>query len=504
MATKETTAIYQWQGDGIIQRVDIRTQDNGRAVAYIYANDNNARQPERNAVRTALRGKGWGTLSDHSGDQFSLRVSGLKDGQELIDLIMSQGHVAGAPVVTNTATAKEQSKGTWNYIRDHSLTISGTIATVGNSMSIASGFARGKELNQIGQGAAFAVADLPLAIAGGRDDSRQLSDLLRQLKKHYIKEGIDIPDNASIHAETSNKNKSVGELSKDYLHRYANQVKCSMEVVAAAFTINAGKAQDSKWKKYTPFVWGSGFLASLIIPERKIDDKKYAQAGLLGRGWMLVQSNPLSIGGLLGYSNTVATYASAINERNHHIDPKKYPPKMEEKTGLPKDYSKYGWDFAIPSVMIGANGTYMISKKSAGGNIENDTMVNDVYSVAAQIINKQPDDQRQTVIESTAKFLGERTEIKDTHSEIIARLNKEVLIQRQNPWFENTRLAIRPLGVANADTKQHPAAAISNAAPNAEVKPSVKETPTTAIHVASTKHDAKIDIAREPQTVAAL
>ena len=50
---KDATATYQWQGGGIIQRVDIRTQDNGRAVAYIYADGSTERQGERNAVRTA-------------------------------------------------------------------------------------------------------------------------------------------------------------------------------------------------------------------------------------------------------------------------------------------------------------------------------------------------------------------------------------------------------------------------------------------------------------------
>ena len=90
--------------------------------------------------------------------------------------------------------------------------------------------------------------------------------------------------------------------------------------------------------------------------------------------------------------------------------------------------------------MIGANGTYAISKKTVGGNIDSHEMVSDVYSIAAQILNKQPDDTREGAIQSTAKFLGERPEIKDNHQEIVIRLRKEMDIQRQNPWFEKVGL----------------------------------------------------------------
>lgn len=432
MAKQETITSYHWaDAHSVIQRIDVREQSNGFAVAYLYANPDPALKETRLNIRAAIRHKGWGTLSDHRDDKFALRVSGLRSGDALISMLQSEGFVNAPTEQTTQAVAAEAAPTSWwGKVRGSTLKYSGILATIGNAMSFASGVHRGKDWGQMGQGLLFGIADLPLAIAGDRDDARQLSDFLRQLKTHYDKEGIEIPRTASIYVETSDKGKTVGERTMDYLHRYANQIKCSFEVAAAGSTIWAGKNQASSFKKIAPFFWGPGFLASLLIPERQIDEDKYAQAGPLGRFWMKIQSNPLSVGGLLGYTNVIANYGSAFNERKQSLAP----------GGDGRRF--YRWDFAIPTVMIGANGLYAMSKKTVGGDIKSDGLIGDAYTVASQIINKQPEALREKAIESTARFFAERTEIKESYRDALARLRKEVEVQRQNPWFE-------PQGLAN-------------------------------------------------------
>ncbi|MBX9727060.1 MAG: hypothetical protein K2X09_07330, partial [Rickettsiales bacterium] len=321
MSMKETITSYQWPADSVIQRIDVRTLDDGRSVAYLYANNDPALKEQRLNIRSAIRLKGWGTLSDHRDGEFGLRVAGLHGGDELITMLTQEGFTSGNPGITVNVKAEEKPKGFLAAVRANTLKWSGILATVGNSMSFASGVHRGKDWGQMGQGLLFGVADLPLALAGEHDDARQLGDFLRQLKKHYDKEGIEIPGTASIYVETSDKGKGLGERTMDYLHRYANQIKCSFEVAAAVSTFSAGKNQQSSFKKYAPLIWGPGFLASLLIPEKKLDEEKYAHAGLLGRIWMKIQSNPLSVGGVLGYSNVIANYGSAINERKESLAP---------------------------------------------------------------------------------------------------------------------------------------------------------------------------------------
>ncbi len=435
MAKPEITTSYRWDEQSIIRRIDVRQQSNGQAVAYLYANPDPALHEKRRDIRQALRLKGWGTLSDHRGGEFALRVTGLHGGDELIQMLQREG-IASPPL--NQASAVDQNtqppKGLWQKIRGNSLQWSGIFASVGNVLSISSGIHRSKhsdngiDYGQIGKGLAFAAADLPLAIAGGHDDARQLSDFLRHLKKHYEKEGIEIPGTASIHVETSDAGKSTAERTRDLFHRYANQIKCSFEVVAAGMSIWAGKKQRSKFKEISPFFWGTGFLTSLLIPERKIDEERYTQAGALGRAWMRIQSNPLSVAGLLGYTNNIGDYLSARAEHR----------EWKAAGGTGKKF--YLWDVATPSVMLSANGLYAMSKKTVGGDIKNSSMVSDAYTIAAQIINKQPEALREKAIESTVKFFGERVEIPEQRAEVEQRLREEIAIQRQNPWFERRGL----------------------------------------------------------------
>lgn len=469
--SNEASKTYRWNDAGVIRSVEVREQSNGRAVAYIEADYSEQARTARQNVRAALRAQGWGTLSDHRDGRFLLRVSGLRNGEELLSLLQRGDFVHGAPMITTTAAKEAPSKGLWNYIKSHSLTISGIIATLGNIMSIFQGIHRGKDIGQIGKGASFMLGDLPLAIAGERDDARQLGDLLRHLKHHYDKEGIAIPATASILAETSDEGKGRIELAKDYLHRYANQIKCSLEVVAAFSSIRAGQKQESKFKEIAPYFWGSGFAASLLIPERKINEEKYAEAGALGRLWMRIQSNPLSIGGLLGYTNNIGDYLSAFSEHK----------KWKAKGGVGPRY--YLWDVVTPTVMLGANGTYMISQKTVGGDIQTEDIVSDVYSVAAQILNKQPEHLRAAAMESTATFLGERPEIKDSHVEILTRLRQEMDIQRKNPWFEPQGVVSYAPAVERADDT--PASTI---AANDDFKRAHDNTPTTTVARESIRH----------------
>jgi hypothetical protein len=462
MAKKETTTTYRWGDEQVIRRIDVRQQKNGWAVAYLYADPSEEARAKRTNIRAAIRLKGWGTLSDSRDGQFVLRVTGLRSGDELVDLLHEQGFIRGRSQTTVAEDKGEQATGLWSTIKSRSLRASGIFATIGNAMSITQGFHRmsdprqGKSIGQIGMGASFAVADLPLALVDEKDNSRQLSLLLKKLRKHYDRDGIEIPQNASIFVETSNKGKTVGERTQDFLHDYANQIKCFFEVVASGWSMYAGREQESSFKKYVPLIWGPGFLASLLIPEKKIDEEKYEQAGLLGRAWMKIQSNPLVIGGTLGYSNTIATYGSAIKEQR-----KELAKPIGDRTHF------YRWDYIIPTDMIAANGLYAMSKKTVGGGIKSEAMVQDAYRIAAQIINKQPESQREKAVESTAKFFSERMEIKEHYPQALERLRQELDSQRANPWFEQQGLApYRSAPKSRRDEAPDMAAGLSQAMEN--------------------------------------
>lgn len=452
MKKDNITVSYRWGDSDIIRRIDVRQQDNGRAVAYIYADNREEASQQRYNIRSLIRLKGWGTLSDHRDGQFVLRVNGFKNGDDLISTLTDNSFLHGKPEISSNKPEEIKSKGFFSAIRNNSLRLSGLFYTLGNSFYIGGGIHRSvvnKKLDwgQIGTGVAFSTGDALIALVGGRDDDRQFTSLVSKLKQHYDRQGIEIPSNAAIIGETSTKGKSLGNRLYDFLHEHVNQIKCASEVVGAFFYFNAGNAQKNhgvpnRWKQATAVIFGLGFGTAGLIKEKKIDEEKYATAGPLQKLWMRVQANPLGIAGMSGLSNTLFTSIGAWKEM-----------KVQQAHGGAGN-KLYRWDFAAPGAMLFGNSLYAISNKTTGGNIKNDAMIRDVYSVAAQILNKQPDGVREAAIDSTAKFLGERPEIKDTHQQIVVRLKQEMDIQRNNPWFEKPGLPSYSL----APQKHHPQA----------------------------------------------
>lgn len=486
---EESTTLYRWN-EGIIRAIEVRTQANGWAVAYIEADNDPSQRELRNNIRAALRLKGWGTLSDSRDGKFVLRVAGLRSGDELVAMLRNQGFVKTEPQISTVPDEAEQKTGLWAKIRARSLRASGIFATIGNAMSITQGVLRSRDMGkidvgQIGMGAAFAVADLPLVLVDEKDNARQLNLLLKKLRAHYERDGIEIPKSASIYVETSGEGKSFAERAQDFIHEYANQIKCGFEVVASYFSIKAGINQGNKGKIIAGSIFGPGFFASLVIPEKKIDLEQYAVAGPLKRLWMNIQSNPLSVGGLLGYANTIFTYKSGFDERRRYLYPDTYPTLPNPKTGELKLPTKhYKWDLAIPTDMIAANGLYAISKKTVGGDIKSEAMVRDAYRIAAQIINKQPGVMRERAMESTARFFAERMEIKEHYAQARERLIAELDSQRANPWFEH-----QGLPPYRAAAQAQVAADIRSKQPAEPLTPAEATAPSNVIALDSVQHE---------------
>lgn len=426
MAKAETVTSYRWnEATSVVQRVDVRSQSNGMAVAYVYANPAPELQQERFNIRAAIRLKGWGTLSDHRDGEFALRVSGLKQGQELIDLLERQGAVTRAPQVSTSTPQTDQPKGLWNDLKANSLRVSAIIYTLGNALYWISGQkATPINENRKNMALAFGVGDTALGLFGGRDDARQYKALLSKMKTNMEREGIEIPATASIHVETHPFDHGFFGGVYEILHTHINSIKMAAEIAGGFFAFRSGWKGENGKRNMLEVVGGTivmaGWTGALLTPEKKRNPEKLKHASLTEKVIAWVQERPTRLAGLAGYCFNLVGGLNFIGRRN-------------TAEGL--------WGMGAIGSMVGANSFYAISHKSPGGDIKTQEMVSDVYSVAAQIINKQPIELRERAIESTATFLGERPEVPGTHTEVVERLRKELNIQRQNPWHE-------PLGLA--------------------------------------------------------
>ncbi len=411
---------YQWDAPSLITRIDVRAQDKNGAVAYIYPPENaQEHAPKLLALRDRFKQMGWATNSDNRYGKSVLRVSGLANENELLALLQTGNHIMGAARISTTANNSHEGLG--DSLRSNSLRASGIFYTLGNILFIISGIRR-KDNDQIGTGVSFAVGDSLLTAFGGKDDRRQFKSLLTKLTKHLEEKGIAIPEGAAITAETMAAKGGFLETVYDYMHEHINGFKILAEIAGGVYYFRAGLNQHNPRKQAAAAVIVAGWTAALLIKEKKPDKEKLQNAGSLEKAWAYIQEKPLRLAGWAGLTHNALSTWGAFEERRDQL-------------AQPNGTRHYQWDMAGIAAMLLGNSLYSISNKVTGGSIETGALVEDVYGLAAQVLNRQPPELRQKAIEATADFLGERTELKDSRSQIIEHLRKEMEALSHNPWF---------------------------------------------------------------------
>jgi hypothetical protein len=154
-----------------------------------------------------------------------------------------------------------------------------------------------------------------------------------------------------------------------------------------------------------------------------------------------LQAHPLSLAGTAGLTHNVLSTIGAFEERARTPGSRLYQ-----------------WDIAGIAAMLLGNSLYMISSKATDGRAQARSLVSDVYGLAAEILAKQPAAVREAAVETTAEFLAQRTEIKDTHEVIVKRLHAAIDSLSHNPWFDKENLVKNATHVGRVKAAQLDAA----------------------------------------------
>lgn len=433
MSNKNTVTAYQWPAGSFISGVEIRATQGTTAVAYLAASAT-AKSEELHELRTQFRLKGWASSSDMRNGQPVLRLTGIHDTGELLEVLKTHGSVSGEPTIKASEAPKP--KNTIDAIKKNTLRSSGIFYSIGNALMIVSGALRNRaegkfNIGQLGSGLSFAAGDIGLMAFGGEDDARQFKSLLTKLKNHLHENNVTIPQSAALNVETMQEHHGFLESIYDFMHTNINTLKISAEVLGGALYAKGGIENGIIEKQIAGTVIVTGWLAALLIKEKKPDEEKLANAGLVEKAWAHIQQKPLVLAGGAGLIHNGISAIGAFNERARFLNPNKPNPKNRAHTHF------YQWDVAVICAMLLGNSLYAMSQKTTGGAIKSDGLVDDVYGIAAQILNKQSPETQEAAIQSTAQFLGERPEIKDSRKEIVAKIHEKMRIQRENPWFEN-------------------------------------------------------------------
>lgn len=412
---------YTWNGESdTISSIDLR-QDGDSMIAYIHATDG---APNLHALREEFRRQGWTLSPDTKDGKPVLRLSGISHEDMLIHLLEKGGYVNSEPQVASVNEAHRKAKPSAESLTSNSLRASGIFYLLGDAIFIMNGIKRGNDLAQMGTGIAFGIGDLAFTAFSGKDDRRTFDSILGKLKKHLEKNGIEIPEGTALTTETLAKPEGFLEKTYDYVNEHINVFKILAEIVGGGLYFKAGMNQQNPRKQAAGAIIVAGWTGALLTREKKRDSDEYAKAGSLKKLSMYIQEKPLRLAGWAGLTHNALTTWGAFEERGKY------------RKGLEGGTPHYRWDLAGVSAMLAANSLYSISNKTTGGSIQNDALINDVYSLAADLLSRQPEATREAALAKTADFLGQREEIKDNKEQITARLRKAVENAKSNPWFE--------------------------------------------------------------------
>lgn len=414
---KSEQKTYSWGGNSSIPQIDVR----GDGVAYIHASSHATDLPQ---LRKQFEDKNWATSSDiRNNDDNVLRVSGFTNIKEITDLLEAAKAVEGSPQITvnidNHKNEATKRKSSLERLKNESLRAAGGLFVVGDLSYLAAGLARKDGMR--GTGLFSLAGDLLLMNFGRHDDKREFTSLIKKLKKQYDEAGIDIPKDSALNIEISANSGSFIDKTYNFIQENVNPIKLICGIIAGSFTIRAGLTGNNNFKKAAGTCIVSGYLPALLIKEKKLDPEKYEKAGTLEKGWMKIQERPLRIAGYLSLANNGFFVASAYN------DWKKGTQSINLKGTI--------GDTAGVSAMIAGNILYSISKKTTGGDIKSGAIIDDVYGLAAQILDRMPEGKRELAIKQTAEYLGSRVEIRDDKKTIETRMRNEIKALRSNPWF---------------------------------------------------------------------
>jgi len=408
---------YTWGDNSIIPQIDVRSD----GVAYIHASKNAQNLPE---LRKLFAEKGWTMLSEMLGNnQPVLQISGFNNADEIVTLLAGTKAVTGSPSV-NQAVPENKKKNL--NIKENSLRASGLSYTIGNLLYMAYGFlANNKEFKRIGY--TWNIADVIMFFFGRKDEKIESMLLTNHLNRHFSENGIPVQPEDAINIESlAQQNSGAMAKTKYFVHNQVTAIKSISEVIGGGLMIKDGlksRKEGAAGGTSTMVAGGAlitGFGGAGIIREKKIDPEKYAKANPLQKVWMKIQARPLQLGAISGVINNIFNAVAVFGQH-----------REANRTGERRNYIARG--LGVGALLI-ANILYFISHKT-GGNIRNSTLIDDIYSKTAQVLEHLDPQAREIGIKQAAEFLGQRTEIKDTKEEIEANLRREIEELRHNPWF---------------------------------------------------------------------
>jgi len=436
-------SIHRYEQNSVIDEITFRKADNGSLRAYLHASDKTT-VDALSEIKDKLSAHGWQCIPSTQAGKAVLEVRGFSREQKLAEELAKNNFIHGNVRIEQTAEDNLSFK---DQFKTRSLQASGLFYLLGDAAYMTYGYQKA-HWEEVLAGLMYLGGSVALVGYGNHNNaSIEIQDIAQKMQEEVQKKSVDLPDNCSLSAITKDQDRGLIKKADDIFTRYPSEIMngffalAGFSIIAAALRkgvlpkpeLLAGlSAKDAMSRIHSAkldigvgvMTAGSGAVAALI--KEKAPDPDAPKKHGLEAIWEKIQEKPLSVAGI-GY--IVSTCFHALSSYKEYGVAKANNDQVMLKS-VPFRAAFVGCSLIAELLMA-------VSSKGHGDGVVIDKSVDEsIISLAADLIVKQPENEREHLIEYLSLFLGRKDVLAMKDSVVKDMLQKQVELQQKNPWAE--------------------------------------------------------------------
>ncbi|MBN66112.1 MAG: hypothetical protein CMM94_00885 [Rickettsiales bacterium] len=452
-------ATYQWHSNSAVTGLTVE-RIHKYPTAFITASDV-ADSHVFETLPQKLQEKGWHVFADMQGSQPVLRVVGFEYDEEVQKALEEAGAVQG-PATQTEVDIKEPLglNAAKKWFKRNTVVASGLAYLVGDGLIVGSGLVR-KDVNNALAGAAWGGTSVLLALFGTKDPQNQLENLYADLDDYLTEEQTDLVGAMQKQvSELKGNPEAIDRRIGNFISEHLIAINNIVFGLGGLNMAKAGMGQQNMFKAGAGAAVTGGMWGSLLIPEEPTaamsPADKHAHEKAVEEGERpeedvdfnpvdkhpgnyveaFFQRKPLRLAGYgAGINNILMGISGWLIEMPEMV--KQLAQEnlgSEERAALQAKHRGALLDGMSPFAYLVANYIYSQAPKDRRGFLKEDGYLDELYTVAANILVEGPAEQRADRVEKFAEFLSTHEELKSTKQEIQEEITQKMCAIEKNPW----------------------------------------------------------------------
>ena len=315
-------------------------------------------------------------------------------------------------------------------MKSNTLSKAGYAYLLGDAALFAAGAMKG-QWREASTGALWGVAGLFPAFYGDPKAEKELEMLSGRLGAYLKKQNIDIPKEPTT--ELLLKPHGAWDHMEEFFYTYPSQLLNAVYAIGSTTLISSGMHKKNRGDIMAGALVAAGALGGLLVAE-KAPDPEHPPKTAFEKSVAWFQEKPLRISSLCYWANNIGLTLGALQDRR-------------------TDPTNKGYLFKYVTVASYVFGNLMLAMSSKGhcgaDEKEDPTAMNALATSAAHVINAQPQEMREALIERIAGYLSTQPHAQMKAGEISQLLHTKLMEIRplEKNWTQRLHTPSAP-GIA--------------------------------------------------------